>query len=107
MSARSNDISPPPRSDTITRSPSKRWPATDIERCSEKKISSADAGVATASAMSDSRNLMSARRLHVGVEHAHAKLARVSVATICDDRGHIGFIDRNLHVHHIGGPKLG
>ena len=50
MSERSNVISPPSRSVTITRSPSKRWLAIDIARCSEKKSSSADAGVAIARA---------------------------------------------------------
>jgi hypothetical protein len=59
MSDRSSDISPPPRSATMTRSPSKRWLATDIERCSEKKISSAEAGVAIVSASRTKRNFIS------------------------------------------------
>ena len=90
ISARSNDISPPPRSETMMRSPSKRWPATDIDRCSEKKISSADAGVRDRK-RDESKQILHrlADRLHVGVEHPHAELARIPVGAVGDDSGHV------------------
>jgi hypothetical protein len=58
MTDRSKVISPPPRNVTTTWSPSKRCCLTDIVRVSEKKISSADAGVAIASATRAKRYFM-------------------------------------------------
>src|SRR5215204_3142422 len=106
ISARSNAISPPPRSVTMMRSPSRRWLATDMDRCPPKTISSADAGVAVASAMKTKRYFMLAEGLHVRVEHAHAQFARIPVCSVRDHRGHIGLIDRDLQVHDIRGSKL-
>ena len=108
MSARSNVISPPPRSVTMMRSPSKRWPATDIDRSFGEKDELCRGW--RGDRQSDEGEQIAHYQLiglHVRVEHANAKLAWIAIRSVRDDSRHIRLIDRNPDVDDVGRPELG